>query len=181
MKLKEINHETIKWFHGINTKKEIIKWINNRPEQWTFEETIDWLYEYNKKRLYSKNNNEYIFIIINDKNEKVGYTQIINHDTINNKAELGVVIDPNYQNKGYGERAIREIIKLAQSQLKIHKLFVKIREDNEDSLKFFEKIGFTKESLLKDEIYQDNKYWNFYLLILINKRKESKSKNNKKG
>lgn len=170
LKLEEINHKTIKWFHEINTNREIIKWINNRPEKWTLKETINWYYEYIKKRLYS-NNNEYIFIITNKYQKNIGYSQIVNYDDVNNKAELGIIIDPKYQKMGYGEEALKKTIEIAKDKLKIHKLFVKIREDNNESLSFFKRAGFIKEALLKDEIYQDNKYWNFHLLILINKDK----------
>ena len=50
MKLQiNLDYKSIKWFHELNNIPEIKKWINNCPDNWDFDKTLNWFYEYNKR------------------------------------------------------------------------------------------------------------------------------------
>lgn len=167
IQLKEIKAQDISWFHEINTMDEIRKWINNAPSSWSIDETLEWFYEYNKKRMFGKNHFEYILIAIDENGDKVGYTQLWKHDIMNNKAEVGVMVHPDFQGKGYGKEMLKGTIELATQELRLHKVYSTIREDNLDSLEFFKKFGFVEDGKLRQEIFDGNKYWDFHLLSYI--------------
>ena len=68
-------------------------------------------------------------------------------------AQVGILIaDESSRGKGYGSEALNLITKYATEVLGIKQLFVKIQQDNQASLSFFQKNGFylshTEENIM---------------------------------
>jgi len=98
---------------------------------------------------YIKNlpNNINIFIIIDEKNNKIvgSGTLLIEHKIIHNLGKVGhiedVVIDKNYRGLGLGKIIINKLIEEA----KINKCYKIILVSNNDNTIFYNKLGFTKK------------------------------------
>lgn len=84
--------------------------------------------------------------------KSIGIVDMFDFDPHNRKAEVGILIDPEFQKMGFGEKAINIIKNYASSFLKIHQLYTFVPSDNISSIKLFEKCGFDKKSVLKDWI-----------------------------
>ena len=69
-----------------------------------------------------------------------------------NEYNVGYIFNPDYQRKGYCTEATIALCKYAFSELKAHRLTAKCNPDNIASWKVMEKVGFTREGLLRDRV-----------------------------
>ena len=80
--------------------------------------------------------------------------------------------DPAYHGKGYGTDAIRTLCKFGFEELNLHKLKAVVFAFNEGALRCYEKCGFEREGLLKEEIYREGAYHDVVMMGLRRKTEE---------
>ncbi|MBE6894436.1 MAG: UDP-4-amino-4,6-dideoxy-N-acetyl-beta-L-altrosamine N-acetyltransferase [Ruminococcaceae bacterium] len=107
--------------------------------------------------------------IINCDGADVGSIYLRDVDLINKKAEYGVFIgEKDYLGKGVGQAATKLILDFAFTQLKLHKVFLRVLSDNIGAIKSYEKSGFVQEGFFKDEIFADGKYESVIFMAVFN-------------
>ncbi len=84
-----------------------------------------------------------------------GFTRI---DTVNNMAEIGYVLNPDFWGRGYATEMVQKIIEFAFSELGVHRIEARFMEGNRASLRVMEKLGMTFEGYHKDAIFAKGKY-----------------------
>ena len=110
----------------------------------------------------------YQFIISCD-GKDVGSTYLRDVDMKNRKAEYGVFIgEKDYLGKGVGQAATKLILKFAFEELKLHKVFLRVLNDNIGAIKSYEKSGFVQEGFFKDEIFADGRYESVIFMAIFN-------------
>lgn len=67
--------------------------------------------------------------------------------------ELGYIMSPNFQKKGYGSEAALALVEYGFSALGAHRVQAHCNPNNLASWKLLEKIGFQREGLLRKNIY----------------------------
>ena len=55
---------------------------------------------------------------------------------------MGIVISKEYQNLGYGNQAIKNLIKIARNSLKLKKIILEVLSFNERAIKLYLSLGF---------------------------------------
>jgi len=103
----------------------------------------------------------------------IGAIDLFDFDPANKRAGIGILIDKSARNSGYAKEALELLIDYCFSVLSLHQLFCNIGTDNTQSLNLFTKSGFQTIGIKKDWIYFGNKWYDEYILQLIN--------NNEKG
>ncbi len=84
----------------------------------------------------------------------IGFIDLFDFDHKNRRAGVGIIIkDKAQRHKGYGNEAIKEILKYAFNILHLHQLYANISADNLASIKLFKKNNFVLTGEKKD--------WNF--------------------
>ena len=106
-------------------------------------------------------------IIENEVGDTVGIIDITRFDAKNLRAEVGLVIANAYRHRGYAAEALHEIICFARQVWHLHQLYAIIDCDNEASYKLFSKGGFSMSSLLKDWLYDGEKYHSTWLMQIF--------------
>ncbi|MBS4534419.1 GNAT family N-acetyltransferase [Clostridium sp. D2Q-14] len=107
----------------------------NFPEM-TDREIHKW-YEYK-----SKTRNKKCFGIKNEKNRLIGYLTIREIKKITRVATLGLVLDPNYMNRGYGTEALKRFLEYFFYSLNMNKMALQVAKFNERAIKCYKKCGF---------------------------------------
>lgn len=74
------------------------------------------------------------------------------------RAELGYWIAPEHQQNGYGTDAVERIVTYGFDQLGFHKVEARVFGFNEPSQRLLESIGFTREGVLRDEVFVDGAF-----------------------
>ncbi len=99
-----------------------------------------------------------MIVVENETNQPVGTIDLYEFDPLNHRAGIGVLIDENYRNKGYGAQAIDAIESYAFNHLSVHQLYAHIPETNEASLALFQGALYEQTGVLKEWIHINRKY-----------------------
>lgn len=99
----------------------------------------------------------------------VGSVFLRDIDYQNRKAEYGIFIgEDSARGKGIGTEAAKSIVQYGFSELKLHKIFLRVLADNKGAIKSYENAGFVQEAYLKDEVFLNGEYRDIVLMALIN-------------
>lgn len=103
------------------------------------------------------------FPICNDEGKTVGVVELFNYSPLNDRAELGIEIEPAWQGKGLGKRSVLKMLRYAKEELALHTLYAIVEEDNIPSLSLFRNLGF-EEQTIRNWFREGGKYKNGKLL-----------------
>jgi len=138
--LRPVSYSDIKKIYVWRNHPDVRKWMINTKE-------ITWNEHFKFWDSYIKNNKGNAFIIVVNGKE----CGVIRLDYIDKSiAEIDIVIDPKFHNRGIGNTAIKQILSKSES-LGIKKLIVKIKPDNIPSIKIFEKNDFKLKLLIYEK------------------------------
>jgi ribosomal-protein-alanine N-acetyltransferase len=138
-----------------HSKPEIKKILGHRSEK-DFEKE-----EAKYKKGYSCYNRSFMLFLITDKaSEKIiGRCGIHNWNAEHSRAEIGYIMeDENYKRKGLMSEALAAVIEYGFTKLNLHRIEALVGTENIPSLRLMEKFNFTKEGLLRQHYYINNKY-----------------------
>ena len=83
------------------------------------------------------------------------------------KAEYGIVIHPDYRGRNIAFRASQLLINYVFKELPIRKLSLQAFADNNIAIRLYEKLGFSREGLLKQEYLRSGVYQDVLLMALF--------------
>lgn len=98
----------------------------------------------------------------------IGIVDICNFDPLHSRAEVGIVIDKDYREKGIGSIALSLLEEHCFRYLGIHQLFAYIDFTNTPCRKLFKACGYQECGLLKDWMHASDGYRNVLLVQKIN-------------
>ena len=97
-------------------------------------------------------------IVENTDDEIVGVVDLVNFDPSNRRAEVGLIVLNAYRDNGYGTAIIKRIIDYSHRILHLHQLYAYVDLTNTVSLRLFRKADFKYETLIKEWLYDGEKY-----------------------
>jgi len=98
-----------------------------------------WEQNYLKRK---ETNRYFAYVVRKEDNEFVGYVNF-HFNPKRNRYDCGILIEPNYQGKGYGKEALKELCKVAFNNYNIDALYDDF-EESRNAFKLFEDVGFSK-------------------------------------
>ena len=160
----ELN-DTYNVFNNYSSLKEVTYYLTNQAHKSIYE-TEYMIYEFIKNY---NNLNYYNWIVTElDNNNVIGTISLHEIDLFSDKAEIGIIISPYYQNKGYAKEVIFKIIDFAFNYLNIYRLEAKIFSNNIASNKTFKSLNFNYEGILHSVVKKENKFYDVKLYYLLN-------------
>lgn len=100
------------------------------------------------------------FAFVNSDDEYMGTISLKNISYLNDKAEYAIVSRKCAQGTGITRQATEELLAYSFSNLKLHKVYLSVLEENIRAQKFYEKCGFKKEGIEIDAVKISGKYHN---------------------
>jgi UDP-4-amino-4,6-dideoxy-N-acetyl-beta-L-altrosamine N-acetyltransferase len=150
-------------------------WRNNPSLRKYFREHKD-ITKIDQSNWYKKilsDKNQYNFSIFAE-NNLIGHCGLYYINWINRSAEFGIYIgNNNYRNGGYGSDALRTLIKYGFNDLNLNKIWCEVYKNNE-ALHVYKHIGFKHEGTLRDNYYNEGRYWDSDILSMLKKEYEQK-------
>lgn len=116
---------------------------------------------------------QYRFVICDMNKVQVGLIDLFDFDPGHNRVGIGIIVLPEFQNKGLGSEALKLVIDYAFGNLNVHQLFANITSNNQHSLRLFKKFEFIETGCKQDGHLINGKYEDEYLFQLLNPRHES--------
>ena len=121
------------------------------------------------KKFYSVDPDKKIFIAYDEEiHEPVGYIQYTIESLAHQRCEVGYVVHPLYQGKGYGKALVDWSIRKATTfEEPIHRLFLYVLVSNRKAVDIYIKYGFRTDGKLLDYAYKDGKYLDAWLMSTL--------------
>ncbi len=99
------------------------------------------------------------YIIFNQQDEIVGKVELFEISWRNRRAQLSVIIDPEYRGQGYANLGIRKILDIGFGDLGLHRIWLRVLEYNHSAIELYKKIGFKVEGRCRDQSFRRGKFW----------------------
>ena len=150
----------------------IVEWRNNPEVRKHFIFRDHFTYEMHEEWMRSKVlQEEVIQYIIHRRidNKPIGSSYFRNIDKKNGSAEFGIFIGENdSRGHGYGRDSTKCFIDFGFKELKLHRIMLRLLEDNKRALNSYLAAGFVEEGVFKDMVYLDGEYKNVVFMAAIN-------------
>lgn len=98
----------------------------------------------------------------------IGTAQLYDINHKHHFASLGCLLMPEYQSKGLMTEAIQSIINHAFKYMRLHRIEAQIQTENQTSIRLFEKLGFEREGLVRENFLIAGVYESAYWYSLLN-------------
>jgi len=82
--------------------------------------------------------------------------------------------DKQYWSKGYGYDATKTLLDYAFKKLKLHRVSLSVYAYNERAIKLYEKLGFKKFGIGRENIYYHHKFYNCVYMDMLNREWRAK-------
>lgn len=99
----------------------------------------------------------------------LGSVYIRDIDRRHSKAEYGIFIgEPQARGRGIGTAAAKLMLRLCFEEEGLHRVFLRAFADNLQAIRSYEKAGFAREALLRDDVCIGGKYRDIVLMGILN-------------
>lgn len=82
---------------------------------------------------------------------------------------LGYHVDRRFEGKGYMTEAVREVIRFAFEELKLHRIMANYMPRNDRSARLLERLGFEREGFAREYLYIRDRWEDHVLTALTNR------------
>lgn len=147
----------------------IMSWINNKSIVGEFANIKPMSMESERKFLEQiiASKTDRIYAIETENGAYIGNIGIHQIDWKAGIGRLAIIIGNSaYHGKGYGQSAIRQIIRIAFEEYSLNKIWLMIKEDNQKGQHLYKKCGFKIEGMLTDAYYHNCMYYNMIKMII---------------
>ncbi len=97
-------------------------------------------------------------VTLKDGGKMIGTCGFAKIDTVNNSAELGYVLNPDYHKKGIAKEAAETVIRFGFESLGLNRIEARFMEGNTPSLRVMEKLGMSFEGFARESVFVKGSY-----------------------
>jgi len=117
----------------------------------------------------TKQDNDIVLGIATKSEDKlIGTTGLHRIDWRDRRTEFGILIGAKDEwNKGYGTDATRTIVRYAFETLNLNRVGLRVYEHNPRAMRAYEKAGFRKEGVLRQEAFREGRYWDTIIMGVL--------------
>ena len=153
----------VKWF----SDPQVIHFLG-RNASITLAEEEKWFRDYERRM------DEQIFAI-EVEGQHIGNLGLHKIDRTHRKAEVGIVIgEPTFWSRGHGSDAMRVALRYGFEVLGLNKISLEVLEYNTRALRTYERLGFRREGVHREDIYKDGRFVNVLRMSLLARELQEK-------
>jgi diamine N-acetyltransferase len=98
----------------------------------------------------------------------IGNSSFFGIEWRNRSAELGIFIgDKNFWDQGYGTEAMRLLLRHGFFTLNLHRIFLRVFDDNPRAIRAYEKAGFIHEGRHRQAEYHEGQFHDVLLMSVL--------------
>ena len=141
----------VSWYNDDDIRKYL-----HYTELFNVENSLKWFQTIKKSNIRK----EFVIWISNSEREvPVGIIGLFDIDYTNRKAGFYITLgEKDYQGKGIAKKATILFLREMFQTYQFHKIYLYTDVGNEPARKLYEKVGFTLEGILRDELFYKNHY-----------------------
>ncbi len=129
-------------------------WVSRKSEE-----------EFLSKKSVRSNSEVNLAICLTETREHIGNIYLRDIDWISRHGVLHIFIgNQEHRGKGYGTEAVMELTAHAFSELGLHRVFLRVLEENQGAIRTYEKCGFVTEGVLRDQVFKGGRFQNVVVM-----------------
>jgi len=108
-----------------------------------------------------------VLIIENNRScAPIGFVQLYDINLYDGWAHFTVYVEEPFRKRGHGAEAVMGFLDYAFSHFNLRKIYAEVNGFNEAARALVLRNGFVEEGRLRDHVYWDGRFWDFYNLAL---------------
>jgi RimJ/RimL family protein N-acetyltransferase len=89
-------------------------------------------------------------------------------DPRNGCAEVGLFIgEPDLWDQGLGADAVRTLVRFGFEEMNLHRIYLRVFEENQRGVNCYEKIGFRREGLWRQAVFRHGRYYDLLWMSIL--------------
>lgn len=164
-RLRELNRSDIEEINKWRNNNELIDFLGAPFRYINLDVDNDWYDSYMKNR-----NTTVRCAIVSEENENkiLGLVSLTNINYLNQSAIFHIMIgNEEYQGKGIGTFATKEILNHAFKNLNINRIELSVIESNIRAIKLYEKVGFIREGTKRKSIFKNGEFIDVVMMSVL--------------
>ena len=172
LRIRKTMPEDLDFLFFLRSHKDVMKYID-RPCAKSKEDIVE-MYE---KMCAGAEGNTAIAWHIEEKESgkpagQIGYYR---NDKENHRGEVGYMLSPEQQGKGYASEALKAVLDYGFNEVKFHSIEANVNPSNAASIKLLEKHGFVKEAHFRENYYFNGKFLDSGIYSLLSSEWKNRS------
>jgi RimJ/RimL family protein N-acetyltransferase len=148
-----------------------LPWVNDRAVTRTlkFIRPVSLAAEEETLECFGRSESDVVLAIIRrDDDALIGAVGLHRIHPVNRSAMFGLMIgDRAAWSQGFGTEATRLMVDYAFRALNLHRVWLHVYENNPAAVRVYEKVGFRREGILRQDVYREGRYWDALAMGLL--------------
>jgi len=124
--------------------------------------------------VYQSEHDLVLGIAVKQSDQLIGVAGLHQIDLKNRHANFGINIgDKSAWGNGYGTEVTTLLVRHGFETMNLNRVWLHVYESNERGLRAYEKVGFTREGVLRQERYHEGRYWNTITMAILREEWEA--------
>jgi UDP-4-amino-4,6-dideoxy-N-acetyl-beta-L-altrosamine N-acetyltransferase len=109
-----------------------------------------------------------LLVVRKDGDLPIGVAALFQIDHRHRKAEFGITIgDKACWSQAYGQEITRTLVEFGFKTLNLNRIQLHVYEYNQRGIRCYEKVGFRKEGVLRQDQFHDGRYWDTIVMSVL--------------
>jgi RimJ/RimL family protein N-acetyltransferase len=120
------------------------------------------------EKIYKSEHDVVLGIAVRATDALIGVVGLHQINFKNRGAVFGIFIgEKDEWGKGYGTEATALTAGYAFATLNLNRVVLRVYEDNERGIRAYEKVGFRREGVLRQDTYREGRYWDTFVMGIL--------------
>jgi UDP-4-amino-4,6-dideoxy-N-acetyl-beta-L-altrosamine N-acetyltransferase len=107
-------------------------------------------------------------IVLKENDRLIGGAGLREIDFANRHAVFGICLgDKKEWDKGHGGETLRLLLEHAFDTMNLHRVSLHVLENNKRGQRCYEKAGFVREGVLRQETFREGRYWDTVVMAIL--------------
>jgi len=108
-----------------------------------------------------------LMIVVADSGQLIGDCGIHFPSNAAQQVELGITLDPRYQNRGFACEAIEGVLRYVFGSLNLHRVSATTDADNKAAQNLFQRLGFRREAHFVEHLWFKGAWGSEYVFAML--------------
>ncbi len=147
IRLRALEPEDLEWLYTVENDEELWQWGSSNVPYSRY--ALKTYIAESRHDIYADGQLRLV-IEAEDEHSVLGCADLINFSPRHLRAEIGILLFPEYRGRGIATKALEMIVSYAREHLYIHQLYAIVSRKNTKAQRLFERCGFKCVFLLED-------------------------------